>query len=492
MSDPQGRVIAGRYRLTRKLGSGAMGAVWLADDELLHRTVAVKELLLPAGLSDEAAEQARQRALREGRIAARIRHNNAVTVYDVVDDAGKPVLIMEYLQSHSLADALARRGPLPPREVAHIGAEIASALAAAHDVGIVHRDVKPANILLGEDGSIKLTDFGISRATGDITVTSTGMLTGSPAYLSPEAARGAVPGPSSDVFSLGATLYRAVEGRLPFGQQDNTIAVLHAVANGQVDPPVQAGPLTDTLHWMLHSHPANRPEMHTAREWLAGVAAAPDEDPDAPTTTVEPATQIVRPAVGGPPQGRKKSRAPLFAGLGAAALVIAAAVVVALTVDFDGDNSAGSAGSGSQVTATTSGDSTATGVDTSASEGPDTGGPGTAEPSQEPVGAEDFEQVVREFYEVMPEDTDAGWALLTENLRDVGQDRFDTYWNTIGPITITEPPEADGYQVTVGIRVVYEDKGRIYFKRNVIGVVVLNGRPMIDSMKEIASERLDD
>lgn len=488
MSDPQGRVIAGRYRLTRKLGSGAMGAVWLADDELLHRTVAVKELLLPAGLSDEGAEQARQRALREGRIAARIRHNNAVAVYDVVDDAGKPVLIMEYLQSHSLADALARRGPLPPREVAHIGAEIASALAAAHDVGIVHRDVKPANILLGDDGSIKLTDFGISRATGDITVTSTGMLTGSPAYLSPEAARGAVPGPASDVFSLGATLYRAVEGRLPFGEQDNTIAVLHAVANGVVDPPAQAGPLTDTLHWMLQSHPANRPEMHTVQQWLAGVAAAPDED-EAPTTAVEPATQIVRAPVGAPPQGRKKSRAPLFAGLGAGALVIAAAIVVALTVDFDGEKTSGSAGSGgSQVTVTTSDEG-----DTTASEGPGTASPRSDEPSQKPPGAEDFEQVVREFYEVMPEDTDAGWALFTDEMRSrTTQEKFDTYWNTIGPITIIEPPEADGDKVTIGLRVVYEDKGKIFFKRIVIGVAVQDGRPLIDSMKQIASERLDD
>jgi hypothetical protein len=484
VSEPSGRVIAGRYRLTRKLGSGAMGAVWLAEDELLHRTVAAKELLLPAGLDDAAAEQARQRALREGRIAARIRHNNAVAIYDVIDDGGRPVLIMEYLPSVSLAAELTSRGPLPPREVARIGAEMASALAAAHDVGIVHRDVKPANILIGEDGSIKLTDFGISRATGDITVTSTGMLTGSPAYLSPEAARGAVPGPASDVFSLGGTLYRAVEGRLPFGEQDNTIATLHAVANGQVVAPERAGPLTDALNTMLQQHPANRPDMRQAYEWLAAVASTPEDD-DVATVMVDSPTVVVRPDAGAPPQPPqppqqpRKSRRPVYAALGVAAAVVAAALVVAFTVDWG--PTAGTASGGPGPATTTSADSSATQETTTTT---------TATTTAE-VTAEDFEATVAEFYEVMPEDIDAGWAMLTADLQDVGRERFDKYWSSLGPITIVEPPKATGKKVVVGFEIAFES-GKLFFQRNEMSMVVLDGKPLIDNMKLLARERLDD
>ncbi|MCP2165745.1 hypothetical protein LX83_002603 [Goodfellowiella coeruleoviolacea] len=250
-----------------------MGVVWQAHDERLHRTVAVKQLLLQPGLSEAEAEEARQRSMREGRIAARLQHPHAIAVYDVAEADGQPWLIMEYLPSKSLSTVLAERGSLPPREVARIGTQVAAALAAAHNAGIVHRDIKPGNVLLGDDGTVKITDFGISRATGDVTVTATGMLAGTPAYLAPEIAKGYDPGPPSDVFSLGSTLYAAVEGMPPFGLNENTIALLHTVASGQITPPRQAGPLTALLMRLLRPEPNDRPTMAQAREALAAIAS---------------------------------------------------------------------------------------------------------------------------------------------------------------------------------------------------------------------------
>ncbi|MGH3577904.1 MAG: serine/threonine-protein kinase, partial [Mycobacterium sp.] len=187
-----------------------MGVVWRAHDERLDRTVAIKELLMQPGLPAADAQAARDRAMREGRIAARLKHPNAIHVYDVaLDDAtgasGQvvPWLVMEYLPSRSLAAVLAEQGTLAPHEAARIGRQVAAALTAAHEAGIVHRDVKPGNVLLGQDGLVKITDFGISRASWDATVTRTGVLAGTPAYFAPEVARGELPGPASDVFSLG-------------------------------------------------------------------------------------------------------------------------------------------------------------------------------------------------------------------------------------------------------------------------------------------------
>jgi eukaryotic-like serine/threonine-protein kinase len=267
----EGRLVAGRYRVQRRIGSGAMGVVWECVDEVLHRTVAVKQLLLQPGLDPGEAEEARQRAMREGRIAARLQHQHAISVYDVTEDEGQPVLVMEYLPSTSLAAMMQDHGPLPPREVARIGSQVAAALGAAHAAGVVHRDIKPGNILLGEDGTVKITDFGISRAQGDVQVTKTGMLAGTPAYLSPDVAMGQEPTPASDVFSLGATLYAAIEGRPPFGLNENTLALLHAVAAGRVDPPVQAGPMTRPLMAMLQNRVEDRPNMAQVKEMLEDI-----------------------------------------------------------------------------------------------------------------------------------------------------------------------------------------------------------------------------
>ena len=278
------RLVAGRYRLADRIGVGAMGIVWRATDERLHRTVAVKQLLIQPGLADEQADEARQRAMREARIAARLQHANVVIVYDVAEDDGQPWLVMEYVPSRSLADAL-RDGPMTPFAVAGIGAQAAAGLAAAHDVGVVHRDVKPGNVLLGDDGVVKIADFGISRAVDDVVLTATGLLTGTPAYLSPEMARGDPPAPPSDVFALGATLYAAVEGTPPFGVHDNPLALLYKIAGGQMRAPERAGPLTGPLAELLRPDPADRPTMHEARSVLAALAtghadvALPPEPP---------------------------------------------------------------------------------------------------------------------------------------------------------------------------------------------------------------------
>ncbi|ONM50188.1 serine/threonine-protein kinase [Nocardia donostiensis] len=290
------RLIAGRYRLTDPIGTGAMGVVWRASDIRLRRTVAVKQVLVGPGLTREAAEEAKRRAMREGRIAARLHHPHAITVFDVADEDGQPWLVMEYMDAPSLASRLSVRRTLPPQEVARIGAQAASALAAAHDAGIVHRDVKPANLLVADDGTVKITDFGISRAVGDVTVTATGFLAGTPAYLSPEVARGEDPEPASDVFALGSTLYTAVTGSPPFGEGDNPLAVLHAVARGEVREPENAGALGPVLMRLLATSVQERPTMHEARRMLEDVAAGRAPKPVPAATKVLPAPGAAGPA----------------------------------------------------------------------------------------------------------------------------------------------------------------------------------------------------
>ncbi|MFF0543920.1 serine/threonine-protein kinase [Nocardia thailandica] len=348
------RLIAGRYRLTDPIGTGAMGVVWRATDVRLRRTVAVKQLLLAPGLTGSQALEAKLRAMREGRIAARLHHPNAITVFDVAEEDGQPWLVMEYMNAPSLAVKLAGGATLPPLEVAGIGAQAAAALAAAHKAGILHRDVKPANLLVGDDGTVKLTDFGISHATGDVTVTATGFLAGTPAYLAPEIARGENPETASDVFALGSTLYAAVEGTPPFGEGDNPLAVLHAVARGTVPEPKKAGPLAPVLMWLLTVDIAKRPDMAAARVALEDVAAGRTPSlpasatavlpatTDAPTTVLAGAGAAARPAAPAPAPVRgpgtlddlpdqasaKDSRAVRWLAATVAALVVALAVLI--------------------------------------------------------------------------------------------------------------------------------------------------------------------
>src|SRR5262249_41042272 len=255
------------------LGAGAMGTVWLARDETLHREVAIKQVIGPAFA--EGAEKVRQRAMREGRMVARLSHPNAVGIYDVVSQGDEPWLVMEYVPSKTLTATVRDGSPLEPGRAAAIGAQLADALAEAHRVGVIHRDVKPGNVLLAENGTAKIADFGIARGGADTTITATGLLAATPAYVAPEIARGADPTPAADVWSLGATLYYAVEGRPPFGTEGGPLAVLARVVNADLPTPTRAGRLAPVLLRLLARDPADRPTMLQARELLEAVRAAP-------------------------------------------------------------------------------------------------------------------------------------------------------------------------------------------------------------------------
>ena len=244
-----------------------MGVVWRARDAVLGREVAVKEVVFPPTMPDEERRPAQARVMREARAAARLNHPGAVTLYDVVKDGGGTFIVMELVNAPTLADLVRSDGPLPVERVAEIGAQVASALEAAHQAGIVHRDVKPGNVMVPGNGTAKLADFGIASLQGDPQLTSTGLVIGSPAYMAPEQARGEESGPPADFWALGATLFYAVEGEPPF-DRGTSIATLAAVVNDQPRPLHLAGPLTPLITALLAKDPASRPSGRTLRAWL--------------------------------------------------------------------------------------------------------------------------------------------------------------------------------------------------------------------------------
>ncbi|MFJ1546996.1 serine/threonine-protein kinase [Streptomyces sp. NPDC088246] len=262
-----GLVLAGRYRLGEVLGRGGMGKVWRAHDEVLHRTVAVKELT--AGLYVAEADRVvlHARTQKEARAAARITHPGVVTVHDVIEYDDRPWIVMQYVDGPSLADAAKESGEIEPREAARIGLHVLGALRAAHGAGVLHRDVKPGNVLLASDGRVLLTDFGIAAIEGDSTITRTGELVGSIDYLAPERVRGGDPGPASDLWSLGATLYTAVEGRSPF-RRTSPISTMQAVVTEEPPPPGRAGPLASVITALLRKDPEDRPSAAEAERML--------------------------------------------------------------------------------------------------------------------------------------------------------------------------------------------------------------------------------
>ncbi|MFJ8151950.1 serine/threonine-protein kinase [Streptomyces sp. NPDC094468] len=267
----QGLLIAGRYRLADIIGSGGMGRVWRAHDEVLHRAVAIKELTaaLYVSESDQAVLLARTRA--EARAAARINHSAVVTVHDVLEHDGRPWIVMELVEGHSLADEVKERGRVEPREAARIGLWVLRALRAAHGAGVLHRDIKPGNVLLGRDGRVLLTDFGIAQIEGDTTITRTGEVVGSVDYLAPERVRGHDPGPSSDLWALGATLYTAVEGRSPF-RRTSPLTTMQAVVEDEATEPRNAGPLEPVITALLRKEPDQRPGPEETEQMLAEAA----------------------------------------------------------------------------------------------------------------------------------------------------------------------------------------------------------------------------
>ncbi|WP_184535778.1 serine/threonine-protein kinase [Micromonospora polyrhachis] len=279
VSPPNGRaapgaIIGGRYELRTAVGHGGMGTVWKAVDTLLRRDVAVKEVVLPPGLAPSDRDSMYERTLREARAAAAIQHPAVVQVYDVVTESGRPWIVMELLEARSLADMVIEDGPVAPRAVAKIGIALLGALEVAHAIGVLHRDVKPANVLICADGRCVLTDFGVARMPTDVQLTTPGMVLGSPHFISPERALGQDFGPPSDLFSLGVTLYTAIEGRPPFDKGD-PIETMHAVVEDEPAPPVRSGPLTRVLFGLLEKDPAQRINVHSARSMLRELLSGP-------------------------------------------------------------------------------------------------------------------------------------------------------------------------------------------------------------------------
>ncbi len=357
------RLLADRYRLDAVLGSGGMGQVWRGRDETLGRDVAVKEVRLPRELTDEQRDALCQRMLREARMTARLSHPGVITVYDVVSEDDRPFIVMEMLPVPNLAEEIAESGPLPPHRVAAIGVELLAALHAAHADGIIHRDVKPSNVMLA-DGRVVLSDFGVAISESDPRMTTTGMIVGSPTYMSPERLRGTPSGPEADLWSLGATLYAAVEGRPPF-HADTTMGTVSAVLTDELPPPSVEGPLHDVLVGLLDKDPARRlttagvaPLLRRAAE-DSGPATAPGADTRTPAhpwaAPAESDTTLLRAGAGtapkewaqpesaplesAPPRRRSGLR-PLLLGLAGLAVLAALLVVGWQLSDDEGGSTA--------------------------------------------------------------------------------------------------------------------------------------------------------
>ncbi|MBV9314486.1 MAG: protein kinase [Pseudonocardia sp.] len=464
--DINSTVLAQRYQLDERIGAGSMGTVWRGTDTLLGRTVAVKQLLLQPGLDVQSpeCEEARQRILREGRLAARLQHPHVIAVFDVVLHDDVPWLVMEYLASRTLNALLAAEGPLDPVQAAAIGRQVADGLAAAHAAGIVHRDVKPGNILIGLDGMVKITDFGVSRAVDDVQLTRTGLIAGTPAYLAPEVARGQLPTSASDLFALGSTLYAAVEGEPPFGLDDNAYALLHAVSEGEVRPPAQAGPLTATLMWMLRKEPEQRPTASAASVALASVAAGgvpagalmPDPTQRVPEmgtvggggTWIDFAPPVAATRVGmssgtayapvppatEPELPSLRRRWGSVLAVGAAVLLLLVGVVIAIVrPSFTGRQQA---------------------LQTPPLAQPSTTPPSVTDhplptteptvPSQSSPTAAQLEQFVRSYYTLLPGDTEQAWAMLDAQARQEngGLARYRQFFSKVSRITFRQGPTA--------------------------------------------------
>jgi len=487
-----GELIAGRYRLVNRIAVGGMGVVWEGRDELLARQVAVKQVLTQPGLSGADAMLARNRVIREARITARLHHPNAVTIYDVVDDGDYPCLIMQFVPSTGLNGLLRERGTLPLGQVARIGTDLARALHAAHQVGIVHRDVKPANVLITEDGSAKLTDFGISHAIGDVTLTSTGMVSGTPAYLAPEVARGGESGFAADVFSLGATMYAALEGAPPFGLDTNPMAVLHRVASGQLIPPKQSGPLTPLLLAMMAPNPADRPTMaEVSRALIHPAPASPQRPPAPPVTTraaqtlpvsrtelaaelassEEPAARgtapqqpkelaelMASPRTGSSePANTSRGRRPVMVFAACAVVLVAiltagyfllngqdggqgsVAATAAQTSDVSPEVPESSTPATDVVETQESAATTPSSTETSASTTET-----SASTTETPAGSAEaatLTAAVNDYYALMPGNTDAGWARLTANFQSgIAQNRdyYNSFWGGVESVGVTD------------------------------------------------------
>ncbi len=477
-------VISGRYRVIKAIGRGGMGTVWLCRDEVLRRDVAVKQMGALPGEDSESTT----RAMREARVSAAMNHENAIAVYDVRDHDQGTWLVMEYFPSQTLADLIKAEGALPVQRVARIGQQAAAALASAHGLGIVHRDIKPGNILVGRDDVAKISDFGIARGHTDLSLTQTGMMTGTPGYFAPEVARGGDPSFASDCWALGATLFTAVEGQPPYPTQTNPLAVLSAITREPPPRPERAGPLGPVISSLMQRDASQRWSMDRTQAALAEVADGGEVDGDTrafavdtgPESTTSSATTVAEPvasagpaaaaggvetsgtaetsgaddgwtsqwAIGtaGEPPAPREGR---WAGWWVAAVValivlgIGAAAWAAFSPDDGTTPQAGS--STPKKTGQSPGTKQPTTAPTTSTEPtqttPETTAQTTATTTNDPGGPASRARAaafVTSYFTVVPGDLDAGWAQLSPAFQQAtGRDSYDSFWSGYQSVEVT-------------------------------------------------------
>ncbi len=493
----EGRLIAGRYALQGIIGRGGMSSVWRGRDQVLEREVALKPLgLLPGQDAPDLA-----RAEREARLAARLDHAHVVAVFDLLEDGGEQWLVMEHVVGRNLAQLVAERGALPPDSAARLLGQAADALAAAHRAGIIHRDVKPSNILVTPEGQVKLTDFGIARAFSDPTLTATGLMTGSPAYLAPEVASGSPATAASDVWALGATLYHALSGEPPYDARDNVMGALYRIVNDEPPRPHEAGWLTPVLERTMAKDPAERWSMAEVRDRLlrrdadvaptrrvAPVAATPvataaDTASTARVTSVAPGggpTPAAVPAAvsslrEAPPSSTRSSsglsgrssRLPGAALWGALALLLVAAIIggTYLLADRDDQRASGTPGAGSSKETTAEPDptpeETPTPSPTPEEETPtesETPEPSPDEdPSVPPANEDGMKDFVESYLDTVTQNPRAAWDRLTPAYQRAsgGYGGYTGFWSTIEKAK-PKSIDADPDDLTVSYDVEYE------------------------------------
>jgi serine/threonine protein kinase len=512
--------IAGRYRVERAAGRGGMGTVWLCTDEVLGRQVAVKQVgTLPGESTLYLA-----RALREARSSAALNHRNVVAIYDAVEEGDHIWLVMEYVPGQTLAEIVKRDGPLSPERAARLGAQVADGLAAAHARGTIHRDVKPGNILVTHEDLAKISDFGIARTQGDTQITQSGMLTGTPAYFAPELARGDDPTPAADVWALGATLYAAVEGRAPYPEQANALAMLSLIASGPPPRPERAAFLTEPIVRALDPDPRSRWSITDLAHVLHRL-----EQRHATRTTRPITAAFSTPAAGGPTtvtggSGRDDAQVPLGPdtvggssddGTGPAAgplrtagrhhddegdldrggnrhgrlLVIGLVAMLVLSAvggylllrDVDADPTADDA---TTPTAQASPSQPAPSQEAEDSRGQEepTSDADQRDPSprESSVSGSDAETFVSSYYAALPADTQAGWSSLSPAFQEeIGSyASYRGFWQSLADVEVTGAQPAGSGAVDVSLTYTRSDGGsedevrRIFVEQSGDGFVI--------------------
>jgi serine/threonine protein kinase len=426
-------VIGGRYSLDREIGRGGAGAVWLGRDEVLGRVVAIKRVgMAPGGTSPDLV-----RAEREARIAARINHAHVVAVFDLVHEDDQQWLVMEYVEGRTLAELVHNEGPLAPDDAAAILVQVAEALAAAHAAGVVHRDVKPSNILVAADGHTKLSDFGIARGDKDASLTQTGLVTGSPAYLAPEVASGRQATAASDVWSLGATLFHTLSGRPPYDVNGNVLGALYRIVHE--DPPrlQDAGWLAPLVESSMTHDPSQRWSMAKVVDFLRAGPGAAIPDDRTELLAVVPAPEQSPGPDPAPASRTRRSRGVLPWLVGAAVIALAVMIGVIGYAGNEDPPEAPANESTSGITGSTSGS-----------------------PSEEP-NAEDMQAFVSTYLETASTDPAAGFQMLTPAFQEQsgGLSGYQSFWGDVSNPRLLEPAQADAENLTVAYYYQYELRG---------------------------------